>query len=110
MHDIAWRDDTPQQTRSRLADLEDEYPETLDGWKRLFEEAHLRDVVALDRTPILAGWQKEISRQLGVTGRLRLLVKLLRRWGWAGYRAVRETELIFRSPYMAYAIVVGRKA
>jgi SAM-dependent methyltransferase len=109
MHDIAWRDDAPEQTRRRLGELEDEYPETLDGWKRLFEQAGLRDVVVLDRTPLLAGWQKEIGRELGLTGRLRLLVKLLRKWGWSGYRAVRASELIFRSPYMKYALVTGRK-
>ena len=110
VHDIAWRDDTPHQTKRRLAELEGEYPETLDGWKRLLEQAGLQDVVALDRTPLMAGWQKEISRELGITGRLRLLIKLLRKWGWAGYRAVRASELIFRSPYMGYGIITGRKS
>jgi arsenite methyltransferase len=110
MHDILWRDDTPEETKQHLADLEDERPETLGGWKRLFEEAGLHDVVALDRSAIMATWSADINRQLGLVGRLRLLFKILRRWGWAGYRSVRATELLFRSPYMGYCIVVGRKA
>ena len=109
MHDILWRHDTPEEIRQRLADLEDERPETLDGWKRLFEEAGLVDVTAVDRSAVMGQWQAEIHRQLGVLGRLRILVKLLGKWGWAGYRAVRASEQIFQSPYMGYGIFVGRK-
>ncbi len=110
MHDILWRDDTPEETKQQLAELEDERPETLDGWKRLFEEAGLRDVAVIDRSEVMTTWPAQINRQLGVSGRLLLLLKILRRWGWDGYRKIRDTELLFRSPHMGYCIVVGRKA
>jgi ubiquinone/menaquinone biosynthesis C-methylase UbiE len=42
IHDVCWKDDTPEHVKQELAELEGERPETLDGWKRLFEQAGKR--------------------------------------------------------------------
>jgi ubiquinone/menaquinone biosynthesis C-methylase UbiE len=38
-HDLCWKETAPEILKRRLAEIESEYPETLEGWKRLTERA-----------------------------------------------------------------------
>lgn len=109
IHDVCWKEDTPEQMKQQLAELEGERPETLDGWKRLFEQAGLKDVVTVDRSSLIPGWGKAIKKELGVVGELKIFLKVLTKWGIRGYKDVRASERIFKSPHVGYGIIVGRK-
>ena len=41
IHDICWKEDTPNDLKVRLKEIENESPETLEGWKKLFSDARL---------------------------------------------------------------------
>jgi ubiquinone/menaquinone biosynthesis C-methylase UbiE len=109
IHDLCWKKDTPQHLKQRLAEIEGEDPETLDGWKDLFERAGLVDVVAEDRSQLIPDWTKGIKRQLGISGQLRIFAKVIKRWGLHGYRTISESERIFRDAHTGYGMIVGRK-
>jgi SAM-dependent methyltransferase len=109
IHDVCWKESAPDALKRKLAELEGERPETLEGWKRLFKRAELEEVVAIDRSSLLRSWEGEIKRQLGVAGQIRIFLKAIRHWGLAGYRAIRASEGIFQSEHVGYGIVVGRK-
>jgi arsenite methyltransferase len=109
IHDVCWKTDTPERMKRRLEYLEGELPETLEGWKTLFGKAGLADVFTADKSPLMPGWMKEFRTVLGISGELRTALKIFRRWGFGGLMNVRESELIFRSGYMGYGIIVGRK-
>lgn len=109
MHDLCWRAQAPARLKRRLAELEDERPETLRGWRVAFENAGLADVHALDRSSALGEWTASISRSLGFAGRLRIFARVLRTWGVAGLLHVRASERVFRSEHTGYGIVVGSK-
>lgn len=109
IHDVCWREGAPAELKKRLADLEGEEPETLDGWKSLLLQAGLVDVRAVDKSAVIPGWTKDVERAIGLTGRLKLLLKVTRRWGFSGLRNVLESERIFRSAYTGYGIIVGTK-
>jgi ubiquinone/menaquinone biosynthesis C-methylase UbiE len=109
MHDLCWRDDTPARVKQRLAELEDERPETLQGWQGLFEAAGLTAVEAIDKATLIPNWVKGIRRRLGIARQLRIFFSVVRLWGWRGLRDVLESERIFQSPYTGYGIIVGRK-
>ena len=109
MHDLSWAEGTPAETRQRLADLEGERPETLDGWRRLFERAGLVDVEVEDRSSALDAWMEEVHADLGVTGQLRGFAAAARRWGLGGLWRVRTAQRVFESGDVGYALVVGRK-
>ncbi len=109
IHDLCWKSSTSDQLKQRLAELEGERPETLEGWKNLFQEAGLANVVAVDKSPLIASWTKHVKKQLGISGQLRLFLKVIRRWGFRGLLRVRESESIFGSASMGYGIIVGKK-
>ncbi len=109
IHDLCWRTGTPGRMPGRLAELEGERAETLDGWIRLFEQASLTDVQALDRSTVMANWTKEVRRTLGVAGYLRAVFTVLWRWGVGGVLRVLESERIFGSRWLGYALIVGTK-
>lgn len=109
IHDICWKDDTPEDMKQRLATIEDERPETLDGWKMLFEKAGLKDVVTVDKSSLIPGWGKEIKKKIGIVRLLKFFLKVLRKWGIRGFKSVRASEQIFRSPHVGYGIIVGWK-
>jgi ubiquinone/menaquinone biosynthesis C-methylase UbiE len=109
IHDLCWKERAPADLRRRLAEIEREQPETLRGWKELFERAGLVEVVALDRSQVIADWTKDFKRRLGVTGQFSVFFTVFRRWGLKGLRRIRESERIFRSEHMGYGILVGRK-
>lgn len=109
IHDICWKQDTPEQIRFRLAEIEGERPETLEGWKTLFEKAGLVDVKTVDRSLLIPRWMKGIKKKLGISGQLKIFLKIIRIWGIRGLRDVWESERIFQSQYTGYGIIVGRK-
>jgi len=109
IHDICWKEDTPEQMKQKLAEIEGERPETLEGWKRLFELAGLKDVVTLDKSSLIPDWEKGIRKELGLVGELKLFLKVLTKWGISGFKNVRASEQIFKSPHVGYGIIVGRK-
>jgi hypothetical protein len=53
MHDVSWRELPPPQMAARLAQVEGERPETVEGWRSLFEGAGLVNVRAFDKSPLL---------------------------------------------------------
>jgi SAM-dependent methyltransferase len=109
IHDICWQADVPEGMRKRLAEIEGESPETLEGWKGLFERTGLIDVRTSDRSSLIPVWMNEIRKKLGFMGQLRIFLRVLRVWGIRGLRDVRDSERIFRSKHTGYGIVVGRK-
>jgi len=109
IHDICWKDDTPEHMKQKLAEIEGERPETLDGWKRLFEQAGLKDVVTLDKSSLIPEWEKGVRKELGLVGELKIFIKVLTKWGISGFKSVRASERIFKSPHVGYGIIVGRK-
>lgn len=110
IHDLCWKPQPPEHLRQRLIELEGERPETLEGWKRLFEQAGLVDVTCVDKSWLIASWTREVKRQLGLMGQLRLFCKALRRWGAHGLLRLLESERIFRSEHLGYGLIVGSKA
>lgn len=109
IHEICWREDAPDEIRQRLLELEGEEPESLMGWKRLFEAAGLRDVQVVDRSDLIPLWMQESKRSLGISGQLRAAGRVLWRWGLEGLGRVLASERLFRSDYLGYGIVVGVK-
>jgi hypothetical protein len=107
--DLYWKDDAPQYVKSRLAELEGERPENLSGWIRLFEQAGLQDVHTEDKSEALARMSKEMRKQLGILGYMKIVLMVLRRWGVGGVARVMEADKILRSKHLGYAIIVGRK-
>lgn len=109
MHDLCWKRNPPEEFKHHLARVEKERPETIEGWKRLFESAGLIDVIALDRAHLIGEWSEDLRRKIGITGRIRLFLRIMMMGGISGYRIVRKSEKIFESGYVGYCIVVGKK-
>jgi SAM-dependent methyltransferase len=109
IHDICWKVDTPEQMKQQLAEIEGECPETLEGWKRLFEQAGLKDVMTVDKSSLIPDWEKSIRKELGLVGELKIFITVLTKWGISGFKSVRASEQIFKSPQVGYGIIVGRK-
>jgi SAM-dependent methyltransferase len=109
IHDLCWKEDTPEHMKQKLAEIEGERPETLDGWKRLFEQAGLKDVVTIDKSSLITDWEKRIRKELGLVGELKIFLKVLTKWGISGFKSVRASEKIFKNPQVGYGIIVGRK-
>jgi len=109
IHDICWKEGTPGGLKKRLAEIEGERPETLEGWKILFEMVGLKDIVIVDKSYLIYGWGKEIKKKIGITGQLKIFIKVIKNWGFSGYKTVMESEKIFQSKYTGYGIIVARK-
>lgn len=110
MHDLCWRSDAPEAVRSRFAELENERPKTLSGWTGCFERAGLTAVRTIDRSADLPGWNRQETRRLGLLGQARIMLAILRRWGWRGYLTIRESRRIWEGPHMGYGLVIGTRA
>jgi len=108
-HDICWKGDTPQQMKTRLAEIEGERPETLAGWKDVCEKAGLVDVQAIDRSALIPPWMKETTRNLSLASIFKIIRKVIGLWGFSGLLDVWESERIFQSRHTGYGILVGRK-
>ena len=109
IHDLCWTSDAPDSARTRLVELEGERPETTDGWVRLFEAAGLADVVAVDRSEVMRHWTSDVRKQMGPVRYLRAVLSIVRRWGVSGLLTVFESERMFGSRWLGYALVVGTK-
>jgi arsenite methyltransferase len=109
MHDVCWKQGTPEDLKRRLAEVENERPETIEGWRTLFERAGLVDVAADDRSFLLHEWTRKMKRRLGISGQFRIFLEVVRRWGLAGLKTVWESEKIFESGYLGYCLIVGKK-
>lgn len=109
IHDICWGEDTPPRLKERLAELEGERPETLEGWKRLFKKAGLVDVQGYDRSYLVPPWMKDIRREMGLLGQMRVTRTVFKKWGFSGLWKVLESERIFRDKHTGYGIIVGKK-
>ncbi len=109
IHDVCWKGDVPEEMKIRLAEIEGEKPETLEGWKILFENAGLADVIAIDRSSLIHEWIEELKKQIGILGQVKIFLKAISKWGFESYRIIREVEKIYQSPYIGYGIIVGRK-
>lgn len=110
IHDICWRGNVSEDLRSKLGELENERPETLVGWKRMFERAGLERVTIRDKPNLMPLAMKEMKKQLGFAGQLKIALRVLTNWGVGGLWRVFQSERIFRSEYLGYGIIVGRKA
>ncbi len=108
-HDICWKDRTPQRMKTRLAEIEGEKPETLEGWKVLCENAGLVDVQTIDRSSLIPPWMKETTKNLSLASICKIVRKVIRLWGFSGLTEVWESERIFQSKYTGYGVLVGRK-
>lgn len=109
IHDLSWREDAPARFKQHMVEVEGEVPETLAGWKEVFEQAGFRDVRVDDRSSLLPVWMKEGAKQLGLARRIGLSFAIARRWGIRGLFRVLRSESLFRSRFMGYAVVIGRK-
>ena len=56
IHDICWKEDTPNDLKVRLKEIENESPETLEGWKKLFSESGLENCSATDKSHLMPAW------------------------------------------------------
>ncbi len=109
IHDLCWKPETPEHMKVRLAEIEGERPETLAGWKDLFEEAGLVEVKTLDKSSLIPTWTKSIRKRMGIDGQIKVTLRVFRTWGIRGLRDVLESERIFQSPHTGYGIIVGQK-
>lgn len=109
MHDLCWRERAPERLKRSLHELEGEEPETLEGWRHLFEAAGLEVVSTIDESEAKARWMRDSRAQLGLAGQVRLAWQALRRWGPVGLWRILRSERVFSSDYLGYAIVVGTK-
>lgn len=109
IHDICWKDDVPLDIRQSLDDIEGEKPETIEGWKDLFKRAGLIDIEAVDKSYLIPKWIINIKNELGVKGRFKIILRILRTWGINGFFRIRKSEKIFQSKYIGYGIIIGRK-
>jgi ubiquinone/menaquinone biosynthesis C-methylase UbiE len=109
IHDICWNENTPEPLKQRLAEVEGERPETVNGWKALFESVGLVDVRTVDKSHLIPAWTKEIKKDLGFSGLVKVALKVVKRWGIGSLRNIIEAERIFRSSHTGYGIIVGRK-
>ena len=109
IHDICWKEDTPNDLKVRLKEIENESLETLEGWKKLFSDAGLINCSATDKSHLMQNWMKNSKQSLGFAGQLRIGIKVFQKWGITGVKTIMETEKIFKSPFTGYGIIVGRK-
>lgn len=109
IHDIYWKEEAPERLKQRLEEIEGERPETLEGWKNLFRNAGLGDVITVDRSYLIPAWEKNIMKETGILVQLAIFLKTFKRWGFSGFRNILESMKIFQSQHMGYCIIVGRK-
>lgn len=57
----------------------------------------------------LSTMTRDMREQLGIRQQLKILCRIVGRWGLRTLRTLVAAERIFRSKHLGYAIVVGRK-
>ncbi|HEV2401497.1 MAG TPA: class I SAM-dependent methyltransferase [Candidatus Sulfotelmatobacter sp.] len=108
--DLYWRDGAPEGLKSKLVELENERPETLAGWVHLFEGVGLKEVKTEDMPGAIATMTRDVRKQLGVLGQLKIMLRIIKCWGIWPIGRILATERIFSCKHLGYAIIVGRKA
>jgi ubiquinone/menaquinone biosynthesis C-methylase UbiE len=108
--DLYWKEGASDRLKAKLVELENERPETLTGWAQLFEDGDLQEVQTKDMSDAIATMTRDMRKQLGVRGKFRILLRIIRRWGICPLGTIIATERLFRSENLGYAIIVGRKA
>jgi arsenite methyltransferase len=109
IHDICWKKDTPEQIKQKLAEIEGEKPETLEGWKSQFEKAGLRDVITVDKSNLIMDWRKDIMKKIGIIAQMKIFLKIIKNWGLGGIKTIMESNKIFQGNYTGYGIIIGKK-
>jgi ubiquinone/menaquinone biosynthesis C-methylase UbiE len=109
IHDIYWKEGTPEHLKQRLEEIEGERPETLKGWKNMFMKAGLGDVTTVDKSYLIRDWEKNIRKKIGILAELKIFLRTIKKWGFSGFRNILESMKIFQSQHMGYCIIVGRK-
>ncbi len=109
MHDLCWQENASEKLKRTLAEIEGERPETLDGWRRLFEDGGLVELRAVDKSDAKANWMRRSRRQIGLRGQVALVRNVISRWGISGLWTVLRSQRAFSSPQLGYGIVVGTK-
>jgi arsenite methyltransferase len=108
-HDLAWQDDASESLKRRLGALEEEFPETLDGWRRLAASVGLDDLAVKDRSGVKRSWMRDVHRQLGLSGQLSLAREATRRWGLRGLLRILRSDRVFSSRSLGYVVLVGTR-
>ena len=109
IHDLCWKEGTSDRLKRKLAELEGERPETLNRWKRLFEQAGLEDVRTVDKSSLIFAWTKGVRKELGLIGQAKVFLKAIQNWGFRGFARILELMRILQNEHTGYALVVGRK-
>lgn len=109
MHDLCWKEGAPEKLKDALAEIEGERPETVQEWRELFEVAGLVEVNAVDKSDAMSRWMRESREEMGWTGQLSLLAKILRRWGPAGLWRILRSERVFSSDQLGYVLMTGSR-
>jgi SAM-dependent methyltransferase len=109
IHDLCWKEGAPDELKHTLAEIEDERPETLEGWQRLFRSAGLTQIEAIPKPALMSRSMQESRQQLGLMGLLVLAFNVCRRWGLRGLWRVLQSERVFSSEFLGYGIVIGTR-
>jgi hypothetical protein len=109
LHDVCWKDNTPERFKQRLVEFEGERPETIEGWKELFAKAGLDDVRTVDKSHMMSAWTKSLKKKLGVIAWVRAFFSIIHLWGIRSVGRILQSEKIFASECMGYGLVVRRK-
>jgi hypothetical protein len=107
IHDICWKEITPESLKRRLAEIEGEKPETLAGWKGLFEQTGIIDLMAVDQSDLIPTWTKGIKKQLGLGGQVKIFLRVIRKWGIKGLQDTWQSQQIFQSKHTGLALSLG---
>ena len=109
IHDLCWQENVPDTIKQRFAEVENERPETLADSASWFKRVGLVEIRTVDKSQVYPRWVKQDKRRLGLFGQLKIILAVLKRWGFAGYRRIRESQRIWESEHMGYGIIVGSK-
>ncbi len=109
IHDICWQEGTPEKMKTKLAEIEDEYPETLAEWVALFQGAGLVDCYGVDRSELISAWIKLSKKDLGLKGQFHIGKTAFKKWGMKGLMTILASQQIFSSRHTGYGIIIGRK-
>ena len=104
MHDLYWQEGAPADLKRTLHEIEGEDPESLGGWRAMFERAGLVQVTTVDRSNVKSQWMRESRQRLGVMAQLELLAKVVKRWGLAGAWQVLRSERVLSSDSLGYVV------
>ncbi len=109
MHNLCWEPRVSGRVRRRLARIEGEEPETVDGWRRLFTAAGLEAIEEAGHPSLVRDWIDRIEQDLGPGTRLRLAARAVGRWGPRGLADLLRASRLLRSRSVGYVVMAGRK-